>query len=87
MGFDNRLALRRILTTMMCGALLCALALLVQEGGSSRSMLEGDGIDEYLGDLYGKKTSVFASRDDLGRAAKVNAFARWCGSLLPVLLT
>jgi len=50
-------------------------------------MLEGDGIDEYLGDLYGKKTSVFASRDDLGRAAKVNAFARWCGSLLPVLLT
>jgi len=72
---------------MMCGALLCALALLVQEGGSSRSMLEGDGIDEYLGDLYGKKTSVFASRDDLGRAAKVNAFARWCGSLLPVLLT
>jgi len=36
--------------------------------------------------MYGNRARVFASRDDLGRAATVNAFVRWFGSLLPVLL-
>jgi len=56
-----------MLVPVLCGALICALVLLMQEGGGEhKSTLMGGGIDEYLGDKYGQDSSnpfgAFAAR-------------------------